>query len=244
MISQSPVIVPFNNNWVENSYNANISTSGKDSMQMLNAGVDSRYGVAFTNPSYFGFADLSSDAHGESSDFEVLEQSGKADAELSSLNSVNPLNSIPPGLPSSGSNHQYGMQGPIPALVSDQTSMQPSLTNVQHEHGLDPIQPAPTWSSFQHDRPVQNSDMNVIIRKRPRSPQPTEAQRLSAVQHQLAKRTGVPEISLDVMCFNEEPQSKRSRTSSQKQNKKDVENVGGSCFLCLVYKKKVFLSKI
>ena len=223
------------------SYDTNLGTSSRDSIQTLNAGVDSRYAVASTDPSCFGFADLPSNAYGESSFSESLGQSGKADAELPSIESVHMFSGMPAELYSPGSNHQYEMQTPVAALVSDQTPVQSSLTNLQHGSGLDPIQSVSTLSSFHHDRPKKNYDTNMIIRKRLRSPQPTEVQRLSTIQNQLSKKTGVPEISIGVMCFNAEPRPKRNRTSSQKQNKKIVEDVGGSCFLCLVHKKKVFL---
>ncbi len=212
-------------------------------MQILNVGVDNPYGVASTNPSSFGFPELSSNAIGDSSRFEVLEQSSRADARLSNPDSVYLFRSMPTGLPSSASSHQCAIEWPIEPPVSDQSTMQQSLTDSQLRPGLDSIQPVSTLSSSQYDQPVHDSDM-TIIRKRPRLPQPTDGQRLNAVQRQLAKRTGVPEVSLGVMCFNTEPRPKRSRTSSQKQNKKDVENVGGSCFLCLIDKKKVFLKDV
>ena len=230
IILQPTAIEPINYHSVELSNVGKLSTSSTYPIQMLSARVDSRYTTDSTNPSSFGFANLSSNAYGRSSHFEGLGQSGKDCAEL-----------MPAGLLTSESNHQHEMQTPVPALVSDQTTMQSFSKNLQHRHGLGPVQSVSTLSSFQHDRPVQNSETNMIIRKRPRSPQPTEVQRLSAIQHQLSKRTGVPEISLGVMCFNTEPRPKRNRTSSQKQNKKDVEKIGGSCFLCLVFRKKVFL---
>ena len=225
-------------------YDNNLGTSSRDSIQTLNAGVDSPNALASTDPSCFGFADLSSNTYGGSFYSESLGQSGKADAELSRVESVHILNGMHARLYGIGSNHQYEMQTPVTAHVSDQTFGQTSLSNLQHESGLDPIQSVSTLSSFQNDRSDQNFDTNMIIRKRLRSPQPTETQRLSAIQNQLSKKTGVPEISLGVMCCNAEPRPKRIRTKSQKQNKKDVERIGGSCFLCLVHKKKVFLWKI
>ena len=230
---QPTAIAPYNNTWLDNSYDVNIGTSGRDSLQRLDAGVDSHYGVASTNSSYFGFADLSNNAHGGSSHVGVLDQSGKADAELLLFDCEHLLDSPPVGLPNSG------LQRPIPALVSDQTAMQPSLADSQHGHGLDLIQPVSTLSTVQHDQPVQNSDINMIIRKRPSSPQLIEAQRLHGVRQLLSKQTGIPETFLGLICSNSEPTPKRSRTSSQKQNKKDVQNQGGSCLLCLIFKKKV-----
>ena len=192
-------------------------------MHLLNGGVDSRYGLASTDLSCFGFADLSSNAHGASPHVGVLEH----------------FNSMSVGLPNPGSIHQCRIQGPVPALGSDQTRMQPSLPNSQHRHGIDPVQPVSNLSSLQHNEPFPNSDTNMIVRKRPRSPQLAEAQRLHGVRQLLSKRTGVPETSLGLICFNTQPAPKRSRTSSQKQNKEDVLNAGGSCFLCLILKKKV-----
>ena len=202
-------------------------------MQMLDAGVDSRDGVASTNPSYFGFADLSNNAQEGPSHVGVLDQSGKADAELLRFDCEHLLDSVPVGLPNSG------FQGPIPALMSDQTTMQPSFVDSQHRHGLDLIQPVSNLSSVQHDQHAQNSDINMIIRKRPSSPQLIEAQRLHGYQQLFSKRTGIPQTSLGLICFNSEPAPKRSRTSSQKRNKKDVEKEGGSCLLCFIDKKKV-----
>ena len=208
-------------------------------------GTDFRYGVASTGSSNFEFADLSNNAQRGSSHFEVPEQSSKAGTGLSNTDSVYPLNYMSTGLPILESNRQCGTQGPVSGFTSNQTTMQSSLTDLQHEHGRnpDPVQHASTPSSFQHDRPVQNSDMSVTIRKRPSSRQPNNEQHLSTIR-QTAKKTGVPESFLGMMCQNTEPQPKRRRTSSQKRNKKDVENVGGSCFLCLVIRKKVFRLKI
>ena len=128
------------------------------------------------------------------------------------------LNYMRAALPNSGPHYQCGAQGPVPGLDSDQTAIQ---------------------TSSQHDRALHNSETSMIIRKRRGLPQPTKGQQLSAIGHQLAKRTGVPEASLVVMCVNPVPPPKRRRTLSQKRNKKDVENVGGACYLCLYLKKKV-----
>ena len=239
-VSQPTATIPFNNDWVEHAYDTNLGTSGRDSIQLLNVGVDSRYAVSATNPWSFGFADFSSNAYEGSSRSEGLKESNKADAELSSLDSVLLLGGVPAGRSNSVSDQQCEMQTPVPALVAIQNTKQSSLTSLEYRPGRDSVQSASTLSSSQHDRPCQNPGTNMIIQKRPRSPQPTEAQRLSLIQHQLSRRTGVPEISLGVICFNTEPRPKRNRTRSQKQNKKNVENIGGSCFLCLIYKRKVF----
>ena len=203
--------------------------------------TDFRYGVAFADPPNFGFGNLSNNTHRGSSHFEVLGQSSKPGTELSNTGSVHLLNNIPARLPNSGPNHQCETQGPFPGLNSDRITMQSSLTDLQHKHGLnlDTVQHISAISSSQYHRALHNSERNMIIRKGLGSPQPTKVQHLSAIQRQLAKKTGVPETSLRVMCFNTEPPPKRRLTGSQKRNRKDVENVGGSCFLCLVFKKKV-----
>ena len=225
---------------MDHSCDISISTSGNDPRQSVPVGTDSRYDVAFRRPSTFGFADLSNNAHIGSSHFEVLEQSSKAGTALSSTDSVHLPNYMPVGLASFGPNCQCGTQGTLPGLGPDQSIMQSSLTEPQQRHGLnsDTVQYVSAKSSAQHDRALNNSETSMIIRKRLGSPQPTNAQRVSAIR-QLSRKTGVPEVSLGMMCFNTEPPPKRRRTGSQKRNKKDVENVGGSCFLCLVFKKKV-----
>ena len=238
--SKPPMTALFNTNSLFNSDDANIGPSGTNSCQMSNDGIDFQHGASLTSPSYFGVADLSSNAHGGPSHTGFPQQSGRFGVEPSSLDYVHLPRSMSAGHSNSASENQYGMQGPILALWSDQTTVRLSSSDLQQRHGLIPEQHAMTLSTSQNDQPVSKSDMNKSIRKRPRTPPPTKAQRLSAVQHQLAKRTGVPEISL--VCFDTEPRAKRHRTSDQRQNKKDVENVGGSCFLCLVYKKKVFPS--
>ena len=238
VVSQPTSIVPFNNNWMDHSYDVNISTSRNDPRQTVPRGTDFRYDVAFRDPSNFGFVDLPNNALSGSSHFEVLEQSNKAGTELSNIDSVHLPNYTPARPPSPGPNDQCGTQAPVPG--PDQTHMQSSSTEPQQKHGLDliTVQHVSAEPSSQHNRALHNSGTSMIIRKRRGSPQPTEVQRLSAIR-QVAKKTGVPEISLGVMCFNTEPTPKRRRTSSQKRNKKDVENVGGPCFLCLVLKKKV-----
>ena len=148
------------------------------------------------------------------------------------------------GPPSSGFNSQWGTQGPVSGLTLNQTTMYSSLTDLQDKHGLnpDPGQHVSTFSSSQHDRPVQKSDRNKMIRKRPSSRQPTNEQQLSALSR-LAKKTGVPEDLLGTICPNSEPPPKRRRSSPQKQNMQEVQDAGGSCFLCKVTKKKVFSLK-
>ena len=148
------------------------------------------------------------------------------------------------GPPNCGFSRQWGTQGPVSGLTLNQTTMYSSLTNLQDKHGLnpDPGQHVSTFSSSQHDRPVQKSDIDKRTRKRPSSRQPTDEQHLSVLRRD-AKKTGVPEDRLGMICFGTEHQTKRRRSSPQKQNKQEVEDAGGSCFLCKVTKKKVFSLK-
>ena len=133
-------------------------------------------------------------------------------------------------------NRQYGMQGPSPAFSSDHVSMRP-----HYEHNLmNSASLVSTMSSVQQDQHTQSPEKGLVTHKRPRIPQPNITECLSALQRQ-AKQTGVPQTSLNVMRLKSEPRSKRSRTSSQKQNRKDVQDAGGSCFLCLFFKKRVNL---
>ena len=215
-----------------------ISPSGNDSSQNAPVGTDFPYNVALTDPSNSGVVDL---ALRGSPHFEVLEQSSQAGIDLSNTDSVHLPNYMPARLPSSGPNDHCGTPGPVPGLGSDQTMMQSRLTESQRKDGLnlERVQHVSALSSSQHDRALHNSERSISNRKRLGSSQPTKAQRLSAIQRQFAKKSGLPEVSLGVMCFGEEPSSKRKRTSSQKRNKKEVEDAGGSCFLCRVLKKTV-----
>ena len=125
------------------------------------------------------------------------------------MDSVHLPRSLPAGLSISAFENQCGVQEPIPASRSDQNTIRLSLSVLQKRRGLVAEQPAMISSTSQHDQPVAKFDMKTSIRKRPRTPQPTKAQRLPPVQHQPAKRTGVPEISL--VCFGTEPRAKRHR---------------------------------
>ena len=232
------------NNSVKQPYNTPNNTSALNSLQKQNAGIDSHYGVVSTNPLYFGFDNLLSNPQGASSCLRVPEQLSRIDESLCSLDSMDAPNGMPAPPPDAGSSHQDEIQTSIPAFSSNEASFQPLSANSQYEQSLDTAQRVSTFSSIQHDQAIQSPDISVINRKRPRLPQPIKPRPLSEVQHQLAKRTGAPETSIGVMCFNTGPLPKRSRTGSQKQNKKDVQNGGGSCFLCLINKKKVLISNI
>ncbi len=225
-------------------YNTPNNSFALDSLQKQYAGIDSRYGVVSTNPSYFGFDNLSSNPQEASSTLSIPGQFDKFDAGLLSLDPVDVPNSMPTPPPDVWFSRQDEMQTPVPAFSSDQASLKPLLACPPNGQSLDPAQRISILSPIQHDQAIQGPNKSVITRKRPRLPHPTKPRPLSEVQHQLAKRTGVPETSIGVMCFKTEPLPKRSRTGSQKQNKKDVQNGGGSCFLCLINKKKVIIPNI
>ena len=225
------------NSFVDQPYDTPNNTSALNSSQQQNAGIDPPDGINSTGPLYFGFNNLLNDPQGVSSCLGVPEQLCRSDARLFSLVSTDVPNSMP--APPPGSSRQEEMQTSIPAFSSEQASWQSLSASPQHTQSLDTTHRVSTFSSTQQDQAVHSPDMSVIIRKRPRLPQPPKARPLSAIQHELARRTGVPEVSLGVMCFNTEPLPKRSRTGSQKQNKKDVQSGGGSCFLCFISKKKV-----
>ena len=227
------------NNSLDEPYNTPDNASALDPLQKQNAVIDSRYDLVSTNPLSFEFDNLPTNPQGASSYFGVPEQFNANDARPLSLEYADVPNSMPAPPPDVGSRRQDEMQTSISAFSSNQASWQPLSAGPQYEQNLHTTQGVSTFSSIQYDQAIQSPDKSVIIRKRPRLPQPTKARALSAIQYQLAKQTGVPEASLGVMCFNTKPLPKRSRTGSQKQNKKDVQNGGGSCFLCLINKKKV-----
>ena len=235
------VIVPRTDHSVDQPHNTPNNTSAMDSLQKHNAGIRSRYGVVSTNPLYIGSDNFSSNPQEASSCLRISEQLDKNDARLLGLDSMDVPNSMPAPPYDVGFSRQDEMRTPIPALSSDQTSLQPLSAGPQYGQSLALAQRVSNLSSTQNDQAIQSPNISVTTRKRPRLPQSTKARPLSSIQHELAKRTGVPESSLGVMCLNTEPLPKRSRTGSQKQNKKDVQKGGGSCFLCLITKKKVLV---
>ena len=140
-------------------------------------------------------------------------------------------------------NRYYEMQELIPAFLLDQTSMRPLSIVPQHGQDLHPTPLVSTPSSVPHDQqPTHNLDKRVVPAKRSRSPQPALTPVLPDDQRQLAKRIGAPENLFGVSHFNPIPPNKRSCTLSQKQNKKDVQDAGGSCFLCRYDNKAVIFS--
>ena len=227
-------------NSVDQPCNTPNNTYALDPLQKQNAGIHSRYDVVSTNPLYFGFDNILNNPQEASSRFRVPEQLDRFDLSFDSMNLPNSMPAPPPIV---GSICQDETQTSIPAFSSNQASLQPLSAGPHYEQSLDTAQRVSTFSSIQHGQAIQSPDTTVITRKRPRLPQPTKARPLSAIQYQLAKRTGVPEASLGVMCFNTEPLPKRSRTGSEKENKRDVQKCGGSCLLCLIKKKKVIILK-
>ena len=212
-----------------------------DALQGTNPGIDSRYDVSPTDSSTFGYPNPFINLQEDSFNLVSFQQPETINQWLLNSDNAQSSNSIP--TPSTGLEHnrQYGMQGPTPAFSSDYMSMRPLSMDPHYRQSLlDSASLISTMSSIQQDQHIQSPEKGLGTQKRPRTPQPNITECLSALQRQ-AKRSGVPQTSLDVMRFNPEPRSKRPRTSSQKQNKKDVQEAGGSCFLCLLFKKWVNL---
>ena len=234
-----PAIVPFIEFRTGQNYNAPTRDSGVDALQRTSPDIDSHYNVGSNNSLTLGFPNLSSYPQEAPFDLGNSEQPGMINAWPLSMDTTQSSNSVPTSLTDLGHNRQYGMQGPSLASSSEKRPIGPHSIGPQYGQDLmNSPPPLSTMSSVQHHQSIQSPEKGLVTRKRPRSPQPNMSKHLSALQRQ-AKQIGVPENSLDIMCFNKEPRSKRPRTSSQKQNKKDVQDAGGSCFLCLVFKKKV-----
>ena len=161
-----------------------------------------------------------------------------ASAGPSSLNFPDLSNDNLAGPSISRPTNQLEMEGFTPTLVSAPTSMHSGLQGLPFTEYSNPTQPISASSPLYQSQPSQNTSKGKTTRKRPRSPKPIWEKQLSAICQQLSTRTGVPKVSLDAFCLNPSPAPKRSRTSFQKQNKKDVERAGGSCFLCLVHKRR------
>ena len=236
-----PAVVPSLECRIGLNYNGPISCPQVDALQRTDPGIDAHYNVGSTISPYLAIPDLSSSPQEASCNLGASEQSGRIRAGLLTLNTAQLPNSMPTPSTDLERSRQYERQEPSPSSSSDQTSTRPLSMGL--EYGQDLTNSTPLVSnmpSVQHDQHIQSPEEGRTTQKRPRSPQPNIKQRLSAIQR-LAKQTGVPQTSLDVMCFNPEPRPKRPRTSFQRQNKKDVQHAGGSCFLCLVFKKQVYL---
>ena len=230
-----PAVVPSIECRMGQDYNGPISSPQVDTLQRTDPGIEAHYDVGFTN------SNISSNPQETSSNLVASEQSGIIGAGILTLNTAQLPNSMPTPSTVLEHNRQYRTQEPISASSSDQTSTRPLSVGPQYgQYSMSLTSLVSTMSSAQHGQHIQTPEKSLTTKKRPRSPQPNMKQRLSAVQR-LAKQTGAPQTSLDVMCFNPEPRPKRPRTDSQRQNKKDVQDAGGSCFLCLTLKKRVCL---
>lgn len=109
-------------------------------------------------------------------------------------------------------------------------------------------QPAADLFSEQHSKLQKNKSLRQSretpvddTRERPRSSSPSQKQWLLAVRQQLSKRTGIPQSSLSTFCMGSKVNKKRQRTNFQKQNKREVENKGGACYLCIITKRRARL---
>jgi hypothetical protein len=171
-------------------------------------------------------------------------QIGAASVGPSSLNFLDLSNSNLARPSISGTNNQLEMERFTPTPVSAQSFVQSGLEGLSVIQYSNLTQPISASSPLYQAQSSQNTGKGKTTRKRPRSPKPTRAHQLSVIRRQLSTRTGVPMVSLGAFCLNPGPAPKRSRTSLQKQNKKDVESAGGSCFLCLARKRRVFPSEI
>ena len=224
-------------------YSGPISSPQVDALQRTYPGIETHYDVGSTNPSYLKIPNISSNPQEASSNLGASEQSGITGAGLLTLDTAQLPNSMPTPSTYLERNRQYRTQEPISASSSDPTSTRPLSVGPQYGQYSESLTPLVSTMSAQHGQHIQTPEKGLTIKKRPRSPQPNVKQRLSAIQR-LAKQTGAPQTSLDVMCFNPESRPKRPRTSFQRQNKKDVQDAGGACFLCLIFKKQVCLWKI
>ena len=239
---------------------APVSNSDMYAWQRTDPVIDSRYDAGCADSSHLGFFDRLSNRQEESFNLGAPEQSGIFDAELWSSGAPQVLNSMPAPSAYLAHNRYYETQEVIPAFLLDQTSMPPLSIVPQHGQNL---HPTPLVSSSRHrqselphslharldassvphdQQPTHNLDKRVIPVKRSRSRQPAVTPGLPNDQRQLAKRIGAPENMFGVSHFNPVRSNKRSRTLFQKQNKKDVLDAGGSCFLCAYDNKLVRFS--
>ena len=204
------------------------------------AGSDNQYSVDPTNPSYLNPLALPNSAPELLFNLGVIEQPGVAFKDTSGplVNDIMDLpNKVLAGAYDSETVNHFGVQNSMPKPVSGQPPMVPALSGSLHGQFPDPAQSASASSVNHHYQPNQIPVMvKAIPRKRRQSPQGASEQR----RKQLSKQSRVPEPYLSTMwCL--EPAPKSRRTTSQKQNKKAVENAGGACFLCLCFKKKVYI---
>ena len=171
----------------------------------------------------------------------VWDQPGSAFMNSTSLSTTHHPTHDLTALTCSNDSDALDVQKLVPTSIGDQTAMQPISTgsSLKQRPALTVTQSvSSSHRRLQNNPPISHS-MISPARKRQRPTEPSVDERLSAVRQTLAKRTGVPEVSLPVFCVSQPPASKRTRTCSQKQEKKQVESAGGSCFLCRITKRKV-----
>lgn len=154
----------------------------------------------------------------------------------SSLNFAGSLNSTMTGTFSSGITNQREIQDLVPMPVLASRPIQLASAELPYRQ----FQTSPTSMSHSLDQslPSQSVGTGRTTRKRPRSSEPTQDLQLSIIRQQLSKQTGVPEHSLEAFCLGPQPKQKRSRTSIQRRNRKDVQYAGGACVLCFISKRK------
>lgn len=213
-------------------------------MDISYADFDNHYGAVRTNPSCFNSLALPNSAPEVLSHLEAIEQSGVAFKDTSGpdVNDITDLpNNVLVGAYDFETVNHFGVQSSMPNPLSGQPSVFPALSGSSQGHFPDPARSASALSALHHSQPNQTPVIGkAITRKRRRSPQGNPEKGMSATRRKLSKQSRVPETFLGTMWCSE-PAPKSSRTTSQKQNKKAVENAGGACFLCLVLKKQVTL---
>ena len=213
-------------------------------MDVPYADFDYQYGVVPTTPSYFNSLALPNSTPEVLSHLEVAEQSRVAftDASGPDVNDITDIpNSVLAGVYDFETINHFGVPSSMSNPLSGQPSTYPALSGSLHGQFPDPARSASSSSVLHHHQLNQTPVMDkAITRKRRRSTQGNPEQRMSATRKQLSKQSRVPETYLGTMWCSE-PASKNSRTTSQRQNKKAVENAGGACFLCLVLKKQVYI---
>ena len=147
--------------------------------------------------------------------------------------SIDHSNGYLTGPTNTGSLEHAEIQEQMPSLESYQSTMLPIIQR------RNSAQPTSASELAYQELPSIDHSTSAIVRKRVRSPGPTETQRFSAFCQQISKKAGAPKTSFGLFCSGPDPPTKRCRTNSQKQNKKAVQDVGGACFLCVLTKKTV-----
>ena len=193
------------------------------------------------DPSYSGASNQLSTQESIPTSDKVYDQSDVASGGSPSFDLADLSNGTFVGPSYSEFSNELVTQDLMPTSRFGESSMQPTLVGSPYRECPKPTPPISTSYSFQHP-PTQNHSVTKTTNKRPRSPNSTQEQQPSAIRT-LSRQTGVPENALNTFCFKSDvpdPAHKRTRTISEKKNKKDVRKAGGSCFLCSIAKRKVF----